>query len=142
MPIKRDDTVRVHFRGALEDGTQFDASEGGEPLQFKVGARQVISGFEEAVVGLEPGDKTTVTIQPAEAYGDRDEQMIQKLPRANLTEEPELGSLLKLVSPQGAELLAQIVDIGDDEITLDFNQPLAGQTLVFDIEVVEVVPPF
>jgi peptidylprolyl isomerase len=142
MAPKSGDTVRVHYRGTLADGTEFDSSAGRDPLEFEVGSGQVIPGFDAAVTGLEPGESVTVTIPAAEAYGESQEEGIQSFPRdAFPTDvEPEVGWAVELSAPDGQRVPATIVEITAENIVLDFNHPLAGQDLTFEIELVEVVP--
>ncbi len=140
MVPKDGDTVRVHYRGTLTDGTEFDSSEGRAPLEFEVGSGSVIPGFDAAVRDLEPGAKTTVSIPCAEAYGDRMDEAIQEFPREAFGDEtPEVGWTVELAGPGGQRMAAAIAEVGDEMVTLDFNHPLAGQDLVFEIELVEIV---
>jgi peptidylprolyl isomerase/FKBP-type peptidyl-prolyl cis-trans isomerase SlpA len=134
------DEVRVHYKGKLKDGTVFDASDEGEPLTFTLGENRVIEGFEKAVVGMEPGDSKTTEIPPAEAYGDHRPDMVMELDRAQLPEnlEPKVGQQLQLRLEDGRTVPVLITEIGDDGVTIDANHPLAGRTLVFDIELVDV----
>lgn len=135
------DTVRIHYTGTLTDGTQFDSSSGGEPLEFKLGGGEVIPGFDSAVNGMSAGDTKTVAIPPEEAYGVRHEQLVQEVPRSALPDEvtPTVGMQLQSQSPDGQLMLLVITEVTDDTITVDGNHPLAGQTLNFDIELVEIV---
>ncbi|MGI5820420.1 MAG: FKBP-type peptidyl-prolyl cis-trans isomerase [Armatimonadota bacterium] len=134
------DTVKVHYTGKLEDGTVFDTSREREPLEFTLEAGQIIPGFEEAVVGMEEGDETTVQIPPEKAYGPRQEEAVMELPQEQLPPEmePQVGMQLQLQGANGQAFPAQIVEIGDETITLDANHPLAGETLTFEIELVAV----
>lgn len=138
MSVKHGDTVRVHYHGTLDDGTLFDSSEGREPLEFGVGSGQVIPGFEAAVEGLEVGQRVTVTIEPADAYGERHEELAHTVSREDFASDPYVGGLVNLISPEGVELVGRIVSVEGDEVTLDFNHPLAGQRLTFEIELVDV----
>ncbi|MDO8964272.1 MAG: peptidylprolyl isomerase [Coriobacteriia bacterium] len=140
MSVTNGDTVRVHYTGTLDDGEQFDSSAGREPLEFTVGAGQVIPGFETAVLGLEPGGTATVTIAPDDAYGPRHEQLAQTVSKRDFAEEPLIGMMVNLTSPDGDHLPGEIVAIDGDDVTLDFNHPLAGKTLTFAVELVEIVP--
>ncbi|MGB8509427.1 MAG: peptidylprolyl isomerase [Pyrinomonadaceae bacterium] len=135
---KNGDTVRVHYTGRLDGGTVFDTSEGGEPLEFKVGEGQVIAGFDEAVRGMNVGDKKTVEIEPDDAYGERREQLVQSVPREgmNLESEPEQGMNLVMQLPDGNQIPVTITEVTDTHVTLDANHPLAGRKLVFDVELV------
>ncbi|HEY5541265.1 MAG TPA: peptidylprolyl isomerase [Coriobacteriia bacterium] len=139
MAPKPGDTVRVHYRGTLSDGTEFDSSAGREPLQFEVGSGQVIPGFDAAVVDLEPGEKVTVTIPAADAYGESQPEGVQKFPLSAFPSTPEIGWAVELGGPNGERIPATISGIEGEEVILDFNHPLAGQDLTFEIELVEVV---
>lgn len=137
--VKNGDTVRVHYTGRLDDGQVFDSSEGGDPLEFKVGAGEVIAGFDEAVRGMEVGDRKTVEIAPGEAYGERREQLVAQVPRESmeLDSPPEAGMSLLMQLPDGNQIPVTVTDVTDDQVTLDANHPLAGQKLTFDVELVE-----
>ncbi|MBT8086989.1 MAG: peptidylprolyl isomerase [Gammaproteobacteria bacterium] len=138
---KSGDTVRIHYTGTLEDGTQFDSSSGRDPLEFALGGGQVIPGFDSAVDGMTVGDSKTVTIQPDDAYGQRHEQLIQQVPKSALPEDmtPEVGMALQSQSPDGQTMNLVVVGVEEDSITLDANHPLSGQALTFEIELVEIV---
>lgn len=135
------DTVRVHYKGTLTDGSCFDSSEGREPLEFVVGEGQVIPGFDAAVTGLEIGESTTVTIPAAEAYGEHSDEGVQTFPRDAFPPDaaPEVGWAVELSAPDGQRVPAIIASVTDEELILDFNHPLAGQDLTFVIELVEIV---
>lgn len=137
---KTGDTVKVHYTGSLTDGSTFDSSRGQDPLEFTLGESQVIGGFEEAVVGMAPGDSKTVRIPSGEAYGDRNESMVQEVPRTAIPEELELspGLMLQAQGPNGETLRFSVVDFDEERVTVDGNHPLAGQELVFDLELVEI----
>lgn len=135
------DTVRVHYTGTLEDGTQFDSSRGGEPLEFAMGQGQLITGFENAVAGLATGDSCTVTLAPGEAYGESNAEMIQDVPRDMMPEglELESGMVLQGQAGDGQVNNFTVVSFTEETVKLDANHPLAGKTLTFDIELVEIV---
>lgn len=137
MSIPEGMTVRVHYRGTLEDGTEFDSSIGRDPLEFTIGAGQVISGFEAAVVDLQVGDSTTVTIPAHEAYGEHIPEAIQSVPLEAFAEDPPIGAMVELAAPDGRRLAASVADVSADAVTLDFNHPLAGQALTFELELVD-----
>ncbi len=139
MPIKNDDQLVVHYTGTLADGTIFDSSRGREPLEFTMGKRMLIEGFEKALIGKEVGDTVTVTIPPEEAYGELDEALIFEVPISELPEEikPEIGMQLSLSNEEG-DLNVEVCKITDDTIALNANHPLAGQPLTFEIEVISV----
>ncbi len=138
---KPGDTVCIHYTGKLEDGTLFDSSEGREPLQFAVGGGQVIPGFDNAVQGMAVGDKKSVTIEPEEAYGERHEQLVQEVPRDQLPDDlsPAVGMELQAKDETGQVMRLAVTAIDEASITVDGNHPLAGKTLNFDIELVEIV---
>jgi FKBP-type peptidyl-prolyl cis-trans isomerase 2 len=141
MIAKAGDTVLVHYKGTLSDNTVFDSSEGRDPLEFTIGNEQVIPGFDTAVNGMKQGDKKTVTIQSADAYGEHRDELIIGLDRERLPEdlEPEIGRQLQLSGPEGQAAIMTIIDFNDTTITLDANHPLAGKDLTFEIELVGVV---
>lgn len=137
---KSGDTVKIHYTGRLADGTVFDSSSGREPLQFSIGSGQVIPGFEEAVAGMAVGEKKTTMIPCTKAYGERNPSMTMVVDKKHVPTDidPEVGQRLQVGSPSGEVLAVTVVDIGDDNITLDANPPLAGEDLTFDIELVEI----
>ena len=130
------DTVRIHYSGTLSDGTQFDSSDGREPLEFAVGSGTVIPGFEKAVEGMAAGEKKSVTIEPDEAYGPRHEQLVQDVPKEALPDdvEPDVGMQLQGKSADGQVMNLTVTGVADESITVDANHPLAGEPLTFDIE--------
>ena len=137
---KKGDKVKVHYHGRLNDGTTFDSSQDRQPLEFEVGSGMVIKGFDEGVTGMSVGDKKTISIPPEEAYGQRHEEMVIAFSRSNFPPdiEPEIGMTLNMHSENGQELPVVITAINDNTITLDANHPLAGQELVFDIELLDI----
>ncbi|MHB1342541.1 MAG: FKBP-type peptidyl-prolyl cis-trans isomerase [Coriobacteriia bacterium] len=142
MPAVSGDTVLVHYRGTLDDGSEFDSSEGREPLQFTIGEGEVISGFETAVIGIEPGASATVTIAPEEAYGPRYDEAVQEVPLEAFGEAaPPVGAVISVIADDGSEMAATVTAISEDltTATVDFNHPLAGRTLTFEIELVQIV---
>lgn len=141
MPVLQGDTIRIHYTGTLEDGSVFDSSDGREPLQFTVGSGQVIPGFDNAVLGLDPGDERTVTIPADEAYGQVRDDMVVQATRDQLPEglEPELGDQLQLTTPDGQPIPVTVTDMDDETLTLDANHPLAGKDLTFAIRLEEIV---
>lgn len=139
MAIKQGDTVKVHYTGSLADGTVFDSSRDRDPLQFVTGKQMLVPGFEAAVMGREVGETIKVTFPPAEGYGDGDPELIFTVPRSEVPEHitPTVGLQLQLSSDQG-DMDVVISAVGDDEIELDANHPLAGKELTFEIEIVEI----
>lgn len=140
MAPKPGDKVRVHYKGTLDSGDLFDSSEGRDPLEFEVGAGEVIPGFDEAVKDLEVGGSATVTIPACDAYGDRMDDAVQQFPLdAFGGQVPELGWAVELQAPDGSRLAATVIAVDEENVTLDFNHPLAGQNLTFEIELVEII---
>lgn len=139
---KQGDTVKVHYTGRLDDGNQFDSSLEREPLQFVVGQGRVIPGFEQAVVGMSEGETKTVSIPPEQAYGARNEQAIQEVPKSALPEaiqnDLQPGMQLQANDPNGQTMMLTVTDITEEHVTVDANHPLAGQNLNFDLELVEI----
>jgi peptidylprolyl isomerase len=140
MKPKSGDTVRVHYTGTLQDGTQFDSSQGRQPISFTMGQGDVIPGFESAVADLEVGGSVTVTIPAADAYGDRHEEAQQQVPlEAFEGQLPQEGWVVQMQTPDGQEVRATVAAVETDHIVLDFNHPLAGEDLTFALELVEIV---
>lgn len=137
---KSGDTVKVHYSGRLTDGTTFDSSEGRDPLEFKVGNGDVIKGFDDGVTGMSIGEKKTVHIPADEAYGQKDDNRIVEFPKANFPPdmEPEVGMQLNMTNGSGQVIPVVIVEVGEEAVLLDANHPLAGQDLIFDIELVGI----
>ena len=137
---KSGDTVKIHYTGTLDDGTQFDSSAGRDPLQFEVGSGEVIPGFDKAVEGMAVGDNKSVRIEAEEAYGPRHDQLVQEVDRSLLPDDldPQEGMALQSSSPDGQVTQFMVTAVSDDTITVDANHPLAGQALSFDIELVDI----
>jgi FKBP-type peptidyl-prolyl cis-trans isomerases 2 len=140
MPAKSGDTVLVHYTGTLQDGTVFDSSLDGEPLEATIGEGMLIPGFENALVGMAPGDAKTVTIEPSDAYGEHIEDLVLTVPRESVPPHitPELGVMVQLSMESGEDFEAMITDVTDAAVTLDANHPLAGETLVFELQLKEI----
>ncbi|MDR2696493.1 MAG: peptidylprolyl isomerase [Deltaproteobacteria bacterium] len=139
MTIRQGDTVRVHYTGTLEDGAVFDSSRDRDPLEFVLGKRMLIEGFEKALIGRQAGERLQVIIPAAEAYGDADEGLRFNVPRGELPPHitPEPGLQLSLSAPEG-DMEVTVIHVDNAMIVLDANHPLAGKDLTFDIEVVSV----
>ena len=139
---KSGDKVRVHYHGKLRSGETFDSSQGREPLEFTVGSGQVIKGFDEGVKGMQVGDKRTVEIAVEDAYGEKEEGRIVEFPKAQfpLNMTAEVGMQLMMSDGQGNQIPVTITEVKEDSVVLDANHPLAGEDLIFDIELVEIVP--
>ena len=138
--VKSGDTVRVHYHGKLTDGTTFDSSEGREPLEFEVGSGMVIAGFDSGVTGMVVGEKKTVNIPVEEAYGEKQEEMFMEFPMDRFPEDmkPEVGMQLNMSSADGQNFPVIVREVMEDKVVLDANHPLAGEELVFDLELVEI----
>jgi FKBP-type peptidyl-prolyl cis-trans isomerase 2 len=136
--IIKGSTVDVHYTGKLTTGEVFDSSEGREPLKFQIGSGQIIPGFEEAVLGKQPGDKVTINIQPENAYGPVREDLFVKVPLDKMPGEVQVGQSLQAVGNDNRPVQVVVKEVNEDHILIDGNHPLAGKELVFDIEVVDV----
>lgn len=137
---KKGDNIQVHYTGTLADGTVFDSSEGKDPLQVKLGAGTVIPGFDEALTGMEVGEKKTVTIPYKKAYGPHNAEMVMQIPITQVPEDmsPEIGDKMEVGGAAGEAMTVIVLDITDDFIVLDANPPLAGQNLTFALELVAI----
>jgi len=138
--VEEGNTVKVHYTGKLKDGQVFDTSEEREPIEFEIGAGQMIPGFEKAVVGMEKDESKTVEIESDEAYGDVNDELFLEVPKSELPDniDPEVGMQLQVQQQEGQQIPVQITEVKDSSITLDANHPLAGKDLVFDIKVVDI----
>ena len=138
---KSGDKVKVHYHGRLTSGETFDSSEGREPLEFEVGSGMVIKGFDDGVTGMKVGEKKTVNISAEQAYGEKNPDMVIEYPRSQFPSHIELkeGDQLVMSSASGQQFQVRIAEIKDDVVLLDANHPLAGEELIFDIELVEIV---
>ncbi len=137
---KKGDVVKVHYKGTLHSGEQFDSSEGREPLEFTVGAGQMIAGFDAAIPGMIVGEKKTIIIAPEHAYGEKNEDAIIEFPKSNIPADMKLepGMKLQLRNEAGHPVPVVVTEVKDDVIILDANHELAGKELIFDIELVEI----
>lgn len=134
------DTVKVHYIGSLDDDSIFDSSRDREPLQFTIGTGQVIPGFEEAVIGLEPGATARTHIPAEQAYGPKIEELRISVERSQLPAglEVQLGDQLQMQTQDGQTIPVEVVELADESVVVDANHPLAGKALTFEIELVEV----
>ena len=138
--VGKDTVVTFHYTLKNKDGEVLDTSEGSNPLVYLHGYSQIVPGLEDALVGKTSGVSLQVTVNPAEGYGERRDEMVITLPRTqgNLPEDIEVDFIVELVSPEGDELPARVVKLTETEITLDANHQLAGETLFFDIQLTDV----
>ncbi len=141
MPqVKNGDTIKIHYKGRLDDGTVFDSSEGRSPLEFTVGSGTVIPGFDTGVMNMNVGDKKTIHIPAEEAYGPKQEHLIMEFPKDQFPPDlqPEVGMQLTMSSEGGRTFPVEIVEVRDDSVLLDANHQLAGKDLIFDLELMEI----
>lgn len=138
---KEGDKVKVHYKGSFNDGEVFDSSEGKAPMEFTIGEKMVIAGFENAIIGMAVGEKKKVSIPSKEAYGEYKDELVATANRSDLPEdmEPELNMVLQANSDQGGAMNVRITEIQDDTLTLDANHPMAGKDLNFELTLESVV---
>lgn len=138
--VKENDTVLVHYTGKLTDGRVFDSSEGRDPLEVTLGQGMLIPGFEKGLVDMESGEKKTVNVPKEEAYGEVRKELFQPVKKEELPQdiEPEVGMGLMAQNPDGSQRQLRVAEVHEDHIVIDANHPLAGQDLIFDLEVVDI----
>ena len=141
VQVKSGDSVRVHYTGKLPDGTEFDSSRGKEPFQFVLGKGQVIAGFDEAVIGMTPGESKTVEIPVEKAYGPHLDEMLMEVDKKQFPEEikPEIGQKIEIAQSDDQKLIVTISAITDTTVLLEANPPRAGKDLTFELELTEIV---
>ena len=141
-PAKQGDTVRVHYRGKLQDGSVFDETFDHEPLRFTIGGGQLIPGFEEAVVGMTPGDSKTTALPVEKAFGPYLEERVVEVPKnqfARWDPQPIVGEHVPIPQPDGSPIDVIVTEVTGSQVTVDFNHPLAGQDLTIDIKFLDIV---
>ena len=138
--VKDGDTVKVHYTGKLENGDVFDSSREREPFEFTLGNKAVIPGFEKGVIGMGVGDTKTIEILPEEAYGAKQDELVVEVQKTELPDDitPTIGQRLQIKQQDGNPFVVSITDLTEVSITLDANHPLAGYTLFFDVELVDI----
>ena len=138
--VKDGDTVKVHYTGKLENGDVFDSSREKEPFEFTVGNKAVIPGFEKGLVGMGVGDTKTIEIPPEEAYGTKQDELVVVVNKTEFPEDitPSVGQRLQIKQQDGNPVVVTITDLTEDSVTLDANHPLAGYTLFFEVEIVDI----
>jgi peptidylprolyl isomerase len=138
--VKEGDTITLHYTGSLDDGTVFDSSKGARPLTFKVGDGQVIQGFDDGVRGMEVGESRQINIPADQAYGEYYEELVRVVSRAGFPADmvPAIGMGFEMELPSGQSTPVRIIDIEGDDVTLDANHLLAGETLHFDVSLVSI----
>ena len=137
--VKAGDKVQVSYVGKLEDGTVFDSTEkhGGTPLEFVVGSGQMISGFDKGVVGMKKGEEKEIRLEPSEAYGDHNPDMVKVLPKTGVPAGTKVGDVLGLMTSTGQQIPGKVVRIVENNITIDLNHELAGKVLIFNIKMID-----
>jgi peptidylprolyl isomerase len=138
---KNGDKVKVHYTGKLEDGRKVVTSKDGQPLEFTIGNGRVIPGLEKSVIGMETGDTKTIKLPPEEGFGLRHEELVVDVKKSEFHEEvkPAIGEQLNAQDPNGNLITMTITDVDEDTVTLDANHPLAGRTLTFSVELIEII---
>jgi len=138
---KTGDTVIVHYTGKLDDGTVFDTSADREPLEFKIGEKQLIPDFEQAVIGMEPGESKSIQIVSENAYGPHHEEMVMVVERKDIPEglNPQVDQRLQVQQQSGQSFVVTVTAVSEASVTMDGNHPLAGKDLSFDIQLTEIV---
>jgi peptidylprolyl isomerase len=138
---QKGDTVKVHFTGKLNDGTEFASSREEAPVEFTIGEGKLIPGIEEGTIGMAEGDQKTIHLEPNQAFGEKRLELVSKVPRSDIPDDiqPTVGLQLQMNSSSGNPIRVVVTEISEDEVTLDANHALAGQPLTFDIELVEFV---
>jgi peptidylprolyl isomerase len=141
-PAKQGDIVRVHYRGKLQDGSVFDETFDRQPLRFTIGERQLIPGFEEAVVGMKPGDSKTTELPVEKAFGPYLEERVIEVPKnkfARWDRQPTVGERVPIPQPDGSPIDVMVTEVTESKVTVDFNHPFAGQDLTIDIKLLDIV---
>jgi len=141
LTAKMGDTVKVNYTGRSEDGSVFESSVGLAPLKFTIGSDEVVNGFENAVVGMSPGEKKTVVVEPEEGFGMYDNDLVFEVPSDELPAGvvPHIGMDFEMVDEEGYEMSAVVIGVSNGAVTVDANAPLAGKTVIYDIELLEIV---
>jgi FKBP-type peptidyl-prolyl cis-trans isomerase 2 len=139
--VKEGDTIRIHYTGRLEDGAVFDSSESGKPLEFTVGEGEVVAGLEKGVVGMSPGESKVIVVPMEQAYGPRTEKRVCELDKKKVpdTFHPEIGQQLQMYRADGLPVMGTVIGISETSLTMDYNHPLAGRTLIFDTRLLEIL---
>lgn len=140
MSVQQGSSVALHYTVRLEDGTVLETTEGSEPYKIVVGKDRILPALEEALIGMNEGERKELRIPPEEAYGVHRDDLVLRIPKQSLRggEQVTLGDMVQVSTPEGQEQTARIVGVDAQTITLDFNHPLAGKTLILDFEVVQV----
>ena len=137
---KAGDKVKVHYKGSFKDGKVFDSSEGKDPLEFTIGQKMVVKGFENAIVGMASGEKKKISIQPKEAYGEYRKDLVATIDRSEIPNDikPELGMMLQVSPEPGRPTAVTVTELNEKTLTLDGNHPLAGKELTFELDLLSI----
>ncbi|HJP18535.1 MAG TPA: peptidylprolyl isomerase [Nitrospinota bacterium] len=137
---KAGDKVKVHYKGSFKDGKVFDSSEGKDPLEFTIGQKMVVQGFENAIVGMASGEKKKISIQPKEAYGEYRKDLVATIDRSEIPNDikPELGMMLQVSPEPGRPTAVTVTELNEKTLTLDGNHPLAGKELTFELDLLSI----
>lgn len=138
MAIEKGSNVKLHYTGKFEDGNIFDTSKERDPIEITVGSNQIISKLEESMLGMSTGEEKSIELEPKDAYGERNEELIKEVPLSNLPEESKVGSTLSAKTPDGDPLEAIVKEMKEETAVLDFNHILSGKKLIFDLNVIDV----
>lgn len=138
--VKNQSLVKIHYVGKFEDGTVFESSYGGDPLEFTVGSGEIIPGIDEGIIGMTVGERRNITVPPEKGYGLHNQRLVVEIPRDQLplSLNPQVGQVIGAETPAGEQMLVTITEVTPDRITIDANHPLAGKTLQFEVELVAV----
>lgn len=137
---KHGDEVKVHYTGKLDDGDVFDSSREREPLAFTVGKGEVISGFDEAVLGMSPGETRETRLSAKQCYGEHRDDLVVEVERSTMPQDvdPQVGELLRIGDGGESSFVAMVIETTDDKVIIDANHPLAGKDLTFEIELLSI----
>jgi len=139
--VKEGDTIVIEYTGRLEDGTVFDSTSGKNPLEFTVGEGEVVAGLEKGVIGMAPGETKKIVIASEEGYGPHLKERVCALDRKRVPDnfQPEVGQQLQMYRADGLPIVGTVVAVSDATLTMDYNHPLAGKTMIFETKVLAIV---
>ena len=140
MEVKKGSKVKVSYTGKLDDGQVFDTSEGKDPLEFEVGAGMIIPGFEQGIMGMKEGEEKEIKIEAKDAYGERDDNNVQAIPKdqVNVGQEVKEGMTLAVQAPDGQKVPVKVSKVDDQNVFIDMNHPLAGKNLTFNVKIEDI----
>lgn len=141
MTLQKGDKVKVEYTGTLDDGSVFDTTDKDEqPLEFEIGAGQIIPGFEETITEMQEGEEKEVQLSPDKAYGDHKEELYREIPKDKFPQDQELkeGMAIAMSLPDGQQVPGKVIELGEDNVKVDFNHPLAGKNLNFKVKLVSI----